>query len=538
MSADDTQEKQNYLRQNIMDAGYDTNAFVEFLMEKKGEEGADVSNWSLPDLKDVVQEFIALNGGGNNAYEDNNQQQQQPQQQQQQEKYESNETNNEQKENKQQSQQQPQYNKPYECNYGILTNNVIHCEKPAIGEISNCDNIQIKVGDYEKVEGKIFSKAYVSYVVKTLPFNWSVKRRFSDFEWLRQHLVANYSYCLIPSIPKKSKNITKMVGANYDNEFLAKRSRNFEKFLNYIIIDPILKNTQIVYDFLSMTKDDEFQKMKKAVDKVKNPVFSASKAITIDGNANIEITDNKEKYLNVIKDGTIQNENTLKKINATIKALKEDLINATEKLSDISRNFTLMKDNAIKFNENNSVIQSYAEMSSMFENFSLYLSRQRNLIFVDLREYFKLVKNNFRSMKDFVHKTENLKNTFYKSFKNLKVKKEDLFRKQEVNKWDLDPKDTSIDRNSIASNKNLALEKMLHKETLQVNYQKVVYGFYLNRIIDEHERMRLINGNYHLKNCLKMLEIETNNCTNFVSTLADNSSNLRKNQKIENTNNE
>ena len=48
-------------------------------------------------------------------------------------------------------------------------------------------------------------------------------------------------------------------------------------------------------------------------------------------------------------------------------------------------------------------------------------------------------------MKDFVHKTENLKNTFYKSFKNLKVKKEDLFRKQEVNKWDLDPKDTSID---------------------------------------------------------------------------------------------
>ena len=35
MSEDDTQEKQNYLRQKIMDAGYDTNAFVEFLIEKK-----------------------------------------------------------------------------------------------------------------------------------------------------------------------------------------------------------------------------------------------------------------------------------------------------------------------------------------------------------------------------------------------------------------------------------------------------------------------------------------------------------------------
>jgi hypothetical protein len=278
--------------------------------------------------------------------------------------------------------------------------------------------------------------------------------------------------------------------------------------------------------------------MKKTVDKAKNPVFSVSKAITIDGDANIEITENKEKYLNEIKDGTIQNENILKKINATIKALKEDLINAAEKLSDISRNFTLMKDNAFKYKENDSVIQSYAEMSSMFENFALYISRQRNLISVDLREYFKFVKNNFRSMKDFVHKTENLKNTFYKSFKNLKVKKEDLYRKQEVGKWDLDPKDTSIDRNSIATNKNLALEKMLHKETFQVNYQKVVYGFYLNRIISEHERLRYINGVYHLKNCIKMLEDEANNSSNFMSTLAENTSNLRKNQKGGNNGNE
>ena len=67
----ETQEKQNYLRQNIMDAGYDTNAFVEFLMNKKGEAGADVANWSLPDLKNVVQEFINLNNNNNQQEEVN-----------------------------------------------------------------------------------------------------------------------------------------------------------------------------------------------------------------------------------------------------------------------------------------------------------------------------------------------------------------------------------------------------------------------------------------------------------------------------------
>ena len=35
----ETQEKQNYLRTNIMEAGYDTNTFVESLIAKKDEAG-------------------------------------------------------------------------------------------------------------------------------------------------------------------------------------------------------------------------------------------------------------------------------------------------------------------------------------------------------------------------------------------------------------------------------------------------------------------------------------------------------------------
>ena len=55
------EEKQNYLRENILNRGYDVNAFISFLLEKRGEGGDDVANWSLTDLKAVVPEFIALN---------------------------------------------------------------------------------------------------------------------------------------------------------------------------------------------------------------------------------------------------------------------------------------------------------------------------------------------------------------------------------------------------------------------------------------------------------------------------------------------
>ena len=133
-------------------------------------------------------------------------------------------------------------------------------------------------------------------------------------------------------------------------------------------------------------------------------------------------------------------------------------------------------------------------------------------------------------MSGFIHKTENLKNAFYKSLKNLKTKKEDLFRKQEVAKWDFDPKD-NVDKSTIASDKALALEKMLYKETLQVNYQKVVYGFFLNRILSEHDRMKKINSELHYKNSMNIFEMMTNKTTEFITSLADNTAELTKNDK-------
>ena len=55
------EEKQNYLRENILEKGYDPNQFVSFLQSKKGEEGSDISNWTMEDLQQVVQEFISIN---------------------------------------------------------------------------------------------------------------------------------------------------------------------------------------------------------------------------------------------------------------------------------------------------------------------------------------------------------------------------------------------------------------------------------------------------------------------------------------------
>ena len=65
MEEKDQEEKQKYLRQNILDKGYDANQFIAFLESKKGEGASDISNWSKIDLYAVVQEFILVHSKDN-----------------------------------------------------------------------------------------------------------------------------------------------------------------------------------------------------------------------------------------------------------------------------------------------------------------------------------------------------------------------------------------------------------------------------------------------------------------------------------------
>jgi len=44
------EDKQNFLRENILKKGYDGYEFQQFLENKKGNEGANIENWDMSDL--------------------------------------------------------------------------------------------------------------------------------------------------------------------------------------------------------------------------------------------------------------------------------------------------------------------------------------------------------------------------------------------------------------------------------------------------------------------------------------------------------
>ena len=57
MNEDDIEYKQNFLRTQIIDEGYEPEEFSKFLSDEKGDIGLDLNNWKFEDLKNSVIKF-------------------------------------------------------------------------------------------------------------------------------------------------------------------------------------------------------------------------------------------------------------------------------------------------------------------------------------------------------------------------------------------------------------------------------------------------------------------------------------------------
>ena len=389
--------------------------------------------------------------------------------------------------------------------YGIITNPIEDTKLVDKTPLTSEENPMIQVGFPEKVEGGFFSKAYVTYLITTNPLNIKVRRRYSDFDWLRQMMQNLFMYNVIPTNPRKNK----FGSDKFGEPFLKKRMRTLEKFLNYSLMNPIIKSSQLFYDFISIENDADFQKKKKEYEKMKPPVNINDFQSPL-GKVNVQINKKKTTYFENIKDNISFNENLLIKLNENFKILKTQIDNLTLKIDEIAQNWDDLCQNSIKYFEGDEIIKTYEHMNKLFLNWSEALKRHSTIMHIDVREYFKYIKNNFKSMKDLVSIVETKKNIYNKNENYLANKKEDLFKRGDINKWELNIDDRN-NANNLIQDKSKALAKILPKETNNVIGMKKMYGFYLNRIIEEYERIKTINSNQHIKNliyaCEKLIEI-------------------------------
>ena len=571
---DTEEQKQNYLRENILDKGYEAEDFVTYLTSKKGDEGINLGNWSLEELKSVVQEYISNNPLNNKQEAENNINQgnntipnnlvQNP--------ILTQNINNINNLNNIDTNSPPGLN-PYQypnilLNNGMMNNNMIninninnmnldpnllnsnltnninsgnvflpkdendnlinsqgeqtdiygitntetiYCLFSEKNELAKHDNVKIEIALGEKKPGTFFSKAYQTYIITVPKLNLKVSRRYSDFEWLRQILVYIFSSSVIPPIPKKNK----LGGDRFNEEFLEKRTRTLEKFLNLLLEDPNIKSSQLFYEFLSIEELNKFYDMKKHYNHYKLPQ-TLKEYKTLNGQLDIKVDDSREIFYQNIKDQTEINQELLSKLNKQFKLLNNEMNMVVLRLEEISKTCEELFLHSVKYNENDDIKISYYELNEMFKHWSTALKKQNTLTYINIREYFKFSKNVIKSMRDLTNSVDNCKQAYYKSKRNLISKKEDLFRKGDITKWDLGP-----NKNINAQDKSIALPNMLANETNSVINLKQIYGYYLNSVNNEFERMEKIFSFGHKQNLVENAKKEITIISELFKNISD-----------------
>ena len=531
------EEKQEYLRQNILEKGYDANLFTDYLITKKGEDGADIGSWSMEDLRNVVQEFtekqsLFLSGGENIVSQIPTSSETVEEQNHEQDiKKEPNDAQNQEKETLNNNQ-----NKINPVIYGIISPESLPCKKVENTPLSSVENVIIKVGSPEKKEGGFFSKSYINYLVTTSGLNLNVKRRYSDFVWLHQVIFDLYSYIIVPPVPKKNK----LGGDRFSDVFINKRMRYLEKFLNYLVANPVIKNSKLFYDFLSIEKEADFNKSKNTYQKMK-PHTNIKEFYSANGKMNLGVKQEKEIYFQNIKDNTSYNQELLNRLNISLKQLKIQMDIFIQKIEEVTQIWQDLFKNSTKYFDEINITNTYDQMTKLFTNWSESLKKQNTLIFVDVREYFKYVRNNFREMKYVLHSAENQKANYYKIERNLINKKEDLFKRGDVTKWELDPQEKTTG-NILLQDKSSALFKICSKDTNTCIQRRIYYGYYLNKAIEEFERVRDLNGNFHKENFMNFCRNLSDIISEFHKSIAENltalfvEDNINRKNKINNEN--
>jgi hypothetical protein len=427
-------EKQEFLRIHILENGYDADEFMEYLETLKGEKGLKIENWSKNDLIRAVQQFTQMNPRRDNIQINSNNQNH----------IEVNDRN------EIDELQKDIINK-------LNDKEFLQCKLSEKNGISDEYDLYIKISDPKVIEGNFFSKSYVSYLVETEPLGYQVRRRFSDFIWLHDILKSIYINVIVPPLFKKNNYLYAL--KDYQ---IAKRVRTLNKFMEEISRHPLLRNSQMFYDFISMKDDQDFTRKKDEYSKIILPT-KAEDIKTLTGEINISFNFDKEQYAEKVKNLSESNEEIMKRLIKEYKYLNVQLQNVITKIKKISTIWVELYNTSNKYSEGEIITN----------------------------------KNSFKKI----------------SFK-LNETKERLFEEKKIDEWGLDKEDLQ-NKLLLFRDKELSMEKMLPEETKKVKDKKKMFGSYCNSLIDEYKHINNLNAIRHKENVLKFIKEMSNAIIGF-----------------------
>ena len=273
--SDEIEAKQSLLQTEIIEKNYDKTAFINFCLSKK-ENGDDLNNWTLDEITQIVKEFVSTQ----------NQNEQTTELKMEEIKSEPTKEGEGQEIKKEDIEKTEKFNAEDSKNFKERT---IECRKLEKTQL-NDNKLVITVRNPKEMDGGVFGKNYVLYEVQTDPFGWIVLRRFRDFDSLRKLIGKHFPFFYVLPLPNK-----KMGNRRFDQDFIVKRMKFLNLFINNLVQSESFKSSEILMAFLSYEDRGKFESKFKEYT-TQQPSSYVEEYKTLDGKVTISHDEGNEKY--------------------------------------------------------------------------------------------------------------------------------------------------------------------------------------------------------------------------------------------------
>lgn len=483
------EEKQLYLKQEIIDQSYDGNEFSNFISGIRGEENVDLESWSFNDLKSVVAKFKSLY-----QPKQNNQQEEQHEEESQPEQNEQNENNQEQppqentQENEQEKKEEQKIEQKIEQKPSIeneIPNDFLDplylvkkTEKLELNEISDNNNLFITISNPVRIKQSLLQLPYYQYDMKTDPVDFKVVRKLSDFTFLYEVLPLFNGGAFNPVLPHFE------FGLKDDSP---KKMLYIQNYLNSLIENKFFRSLPIVYEFL--TVDQEKWNKLKQDNYTKIKPLSLSKMPTLEGKIHININKLEDSKGQKIKDEIYKKQEAFDGLN---NAMDEILI-TLEKLSlcfKSSAKYFLDLRNCHKDNETLSGL--FNRLLSLTKIWARDCIKQRDFLKYEVKYYFKFMDKEIVS--------------YLKKYEEFKSSRDDYKSKYDKIKKSPNrlPKDLELVQ-------KLRVNYGLQLAVINSEYQKLLErqaNRCINQFVKYSDKKDIILQNFN--NCIKLFNINEN----------------------------
>ena len=484
----DLEIKKKIMQTKIINNNYNKDHFLDFCNAKR-TDGENLNRWTISEFEDIVNEYLKYH---------------------QDVEYKSEERKKE-----------IFFNEKTEKDLNLeisslLINNQnsneiketeIQCKKLE-KSILNDKNIKIEVKNPKAISLSYFQSSYIQYEVYTNITNWVVNRRYSDFEWLRLNLRKFYPKNFCPPIPNK-----KLGSRRFETDFVEKRMKFLNKFINSICENEIFKASDILISFLSLQDRNQFEEKMKEINS-----YTPSQFVEDVKNFHgiiklIEDNNNEQYYKNISNYFKLQSQ-VLNRLNYNLKNYYYNTAAACINLEEVQKDFEILGVLNKKVSIKEEITKTYEIFSLFFKNWKRILFNQNEIVKNNIKDFYKYINMESVSFDELLEGREIIKNLYLNEHMRLTLKKEKLWENGDVTKYEILDEYNSVDNLFLLRDKNYAFSKMCTRETQIENNLHKQFN-YCNWMNNE-ELKNLIN-----RNAEKFIENVKDFCEKIYPTLND-----------------